>query len=40
MKFVRRFAEPYDMGARTIDGNDVLEVLSAAGEAIRQAARR
>ncbi len=35
VKFVRRFAEPYDMGARTIDGNDVLEVLSAAGEAIR-----
>jgi pyruvate dehydrogenase E1 component alpha subunit len=36
VKFVRRFAEPYDMGARTIDGNDVLEVLAAAGEAIRR----
>lgn len=32
--FVRRFAEPYEMPAKTIDGNDVLAVLAAAGEAI------
>jgi len=32
--FVRRFAEPYEMPAATIDGNDVLAVLAAAGEAI------
>jgi TPP-dependent pyruvate/acetoin dehydrogenase alpha subunit len=32
--FVRRFAEPYEMAADTIDGNDVLAVLAAAGEAI------
>jgi acetoin:2,6-dichlorophenolindophenol oxidoreductase subunit alpha len=32
--FVRRFAEPYEMPAATIDGNDVLAVFSAAGEAI------
>jgi TPP-dependent pyruvate/acetoin dehydrogenase alpha subunit len=32
--FVRRFAEPYEMPAETIDGNDVLAVLAAAGEAI------
>ncbi len=31
---VRRFAEPYEMPADTIDGNDVLAVLAAAGEAI------
>lgn len=31
---VRRFAEPYEMPADTIDGNDVLVVLAAAGEAI------
>jgi TPP-dependent pyruvate/acetoin dehydrogenase alpha subunit len=34
--FVRRFAEPYDMPAETIDGNDVLAVLAAAGDAIRK----
>src|SRR5580692_7669699 len=32
--FVRRFAEPYEMPAATIDGNDVLAVFSAAGDAI------
>ncbi|MGH9643187.1 MAG: thiamine pyrophosphate-dependent dehydrogenase E1 component subunit alpha [Terriglobales bacterium] len=32
--FVRRFAEPYEMPALTIDGNDVLAVHAAAGEAI------
>src|ERR1700733_10611279 len=32
--FVRRFAEPYEMPADTVDGNDVLAVLAAAGEAI------
>jgi TPP-dependent pyruvate/acetoin dehydrogenase alpha subunit len=32
--FVRRFAEPYEMPAATIDGNDVLAVFTAAGEAI------
>jgi acetoin:2,6-dichlorophenolindophenol oxidoreductase subunit alpha len=31
---VRRFAEPYEMPADTVDGNDVLVVLAAAGEAI------
>jgi TPP-dependent pyruvate/acetoin dehydrogenase alpha subunit len=30
--FVRRFAEPYEMPAATIDGNDVLAVLAAAGD--------
>jgi TPP-dependent pyruvate/acetoin dehydrogenase alpha subunit len=34
VKFVRRFAEPYDMAATTIDGNDLLAVHAAAGEAI------
>jgi len=34
VKFVRRFAEPYDMAAMTIDGNDLLAVHAAAGEAI------
>lgn len=32
--FVRRFAEPYEMPAETIDGNDVLAVLAAAGQAV------
>jgi acetoin:2,6-dichlorophenolindophenol oxidoreductase subunit alpha len=32
--FVRRFAEPYEMPAATIDGNDVLAVLAAAGEVV------
>jgi TPP-dependent pyruvate/acetoin dehydrogenase alpha subunit len=32
--FVRRFAEPYEMPAATIDGNDVLAVLAAAGEIV------
>ena len=36
VKFVSRFAEPYEMPAKTIDGNDVLAVLAAAGEAIRK----
>jgi len=35
VKFVRRFAEPYDLPAKTIDGNDLLEVLTAAGGAVR-----
>jgi acetoin:2,6-dichlorophenolindophenol oxidoreductase subunit alpha len=39
VKFVRRFAEPYEMPAQTIDGNDVLAVLAAAGEAIRKLRR-
>ena len=34
VEFVRRFAEPYDMAASTIDGNDLLAVYAAAGEAI------
>ena len=34
VKFVRRFAEPYEMAATTIDGNDVLAVYAAAGKAI------
>jgi TPP-dependent pyruvate/acetoin dehydrogenase alpha subunit len=34
VRFVRRFAEPYDMAASTIDGNDLLAVYAAAGEAI------
>jgi TPP-dependent pyruvate/acetoin dehydrogenase alpha subunit len=37
--FVRRFAEPYEMPAATIDGNDVLAVLAAAGEAIGKVRR-
>jgi TPP-dependent pyruvate/acetoin dehydrogenase alpha subunit len=37
--FVRRFAEPYEMPAATIDGNDVLAVLAAAGEAIDKVRR-
>jgi TPP-dependent pyruvate/acetoin dehydrogenase alpha subunit len=32
--FVRRFAEPYEMPAATIDGNDVLAVLAAAGKVV------
>ncbi len=36
VKYVRRFAEPYDMAASTIDGNDVLAVQAAAAEAIAQ----
>lgn len=36
VKFVRRFAEPYDMAAATLDGNDLLAVLAGAGEAIRK----
>jgi TPP-dependent pyruvate/acetoin dehydrogenase alpha subunit len=34
VKFVRRFAEPYDMAASTVDGNDLLAVYAAAGQAI------
>jgi pyruvate dehydrogenase E1 component alpha subunit len=34
VKFVRRFAEPYEMAAATIDGNDLLAVYAAAGKAI------
>jgi len=34
VKFVRRFAEPYEMAAITVDGNDVLAVYAAAGNAI------
>ena len=34
VKFVSAFAEPYDLAAKTIDGNDVLAVHAAAGEAI------
>ncbi len=36
VKYVRRFAEPYDMAASTIDGNDVVAVQAAAAEAIGQ----
>jgi pyruvate dehydrogenase E1 component alpha subunit len=39
VKLVRRFAEPYDMAAQTIDGNDVLAVLAGAGEAIAKLRR-
>jgi TPP-dependent pyruvate/acetoin dehydrogenase alpha subunit len=34
VKFVRRFAEPYEMAAATVDGNDLLAVYAAAGKAI------
>jgi acetoin:2,6-dichlorophenolindophenol oxidoreductase subunit alpha len=34
VKFVRRFAEPYEMAASTIDGNDLLAVYAEAGKAI------
>ena len=34
VKFVRRFAEPYEMAASTVDGNDLLAVYAAAGNAI------
>jgi len=34
VKFVRRFAEPYEMAAITVDGNDLLAVYAAAGKAI------
>lgn len=34
VNFVRRFAEPYEMAAATIDGNDLLAVYAAAGKAI------
>jgi pyruvate dehydrogenase E1 component alpha subunit len=34
VKFVRRFAEPYEMAATTIDGNDLLAVYAEAGKAI------
>ena len=37
--FVRRFAEPYEMAAETIDGNDVQAVIAAAGEAIGKVRR-
>src|SRR3984885_12276017 len=36
VKFVRRFAEPYEMAAITVDGNDVLAVYAAAGNAIAE----
>lgn len=39
VKFVRRFAEPYDMAANTVDGNDVLAVLAGAGEAVERLRR-
>jgi TPP-dependent pyruvate/acetoin dehydrogenase alpha subunit len=34
VKYVRRFAEPYEMAAATVDGNDLLAVYAAAGNAI------
>jgi TPP-dependent pyruvate/acetoin dehydrogenase alpha subunit len=34
VKQVSAFAAPYGMPARTIDGNDLLEVHAAAGEAV------
>jgi pyruvate dehydrogenase E1 component alpha subunit len=34
VKHVSTFAAPYDMTAQTIDGNDVLAVHEAAGEAV------
>jgi pyruvate dehydrogenase E1 component alpha subunit len=34
VKHVSAFAAPYDMSAKTVDGNDVLVVHAAAGEAI------
>jgi acetoin:2,6-dichlorophenolindophenol oxidoreductase subunit alpha len=34
VKFVRRFAEPYEMAASTVDGNDLLAVYAEAGKAI------
>jgi TPP-dependent pyruvate/acetoin dehydrogenase alpha subunit len=37
--FVRRFAEPYEMPAGTIDGNDLLAVLAAASEAVAKVRR-
>src|SRR6185503_5693340 len=39
VKHVSAFASPYDMTAKTIDGNDVLAVHEAAGEAIAKLRR-
>jgi pyruvate dehydrogenase E1 component alpha subunit len=39
VKHVSAFAAPYDLTAQTIDGNDVLAVREAAGQAIAQLRR-
>lgn len=39
VKHVSTFAAPYDMTARTVDGNDVLVVHAAAGEALAKLRR-
>jgi pyruvate dehydrogenase E1 component alpha subunit len=39
VKHVSAFAAPYDIAAKTVDGNDVLVVHAAAGEAIARLRR-